>query len=82
MKKLDYSSAQATRSRLLTLAECAERTGTTIRWWRAAVFEQRVPVHRLGRCVRVSERDLEEFIASSRAPALQEVAIRQSRNTR
>jgi excisionase family DNA binding protein len=83
VKQLDYSSAQSTRSRLLTLSECAERTGTTVRWWRRAVFERKVPVHRLGRLVRVSESDLEEIITSSREPALEEVeAIRQLRNAR
>ena len=56
-------------SRLLTLAECAERTSTTERWWRRAVFERRVPVVRLGRLVRVDESDLEAFIAAGRAEA-------------
>jgi hypothetical protein len=47
------------------------------------VFERKVPVHRLGRLVRVSERDLEEFITSSREPALEEVtAIRKFRRSR
>lgn len=55
--------------KLLPLEECAERTGTSLRWWRRAVFEQRLPVVRLGRCVRVDERDLEAFIEASRAPA-------------
>ena len=57
-------------SQLLTLEECAKRTGTTVRWWRSAVFEKRIPVVHLGRLVRVSEADLESFIVANR----QEVA--------
>lgn len=56
-------------SRLLTLAECAERTSTTERWWRRAVFEKRIPVVRLGRLVRIEETDLEALIAAGRFPA-------------
>lgn len=56
-------------SRLLTLAECAEATGTTIRWWRTACFEKRVPVVHLGRLVRIDERDLEDFILANRQEA-------------
>jgi len=44
-------------------------TGTKIRWWRTAVFEKRLPVTRLGRLVRVDERDLEDFLAANRQPA-------------
>ena len=53
-------------SRLLTLTECAERTGTTVRWWRRAVFERRVAYCKLGALVRIDERDLEELIAVNR----------------
>lgn len=61
-------------ARLLTLAECAERTGTTVRWWRRAIFERRVAVVRLGRLVRIAEPDLEAFIASNTEPARSAVA--------
>jgi len=60
-------------SRLLTLAEAADRTSTTVRWWRSAVFEKRVPVVRVGRLVRISEFDLERFIERNREPARTEV---------
>jgi excisionase family DNA binding protein len=56
-------------SKLLDLQECAERTGTTIRWWRRAVAERRIPVVRLGRLVRVADHDLEAFIEASKEPA-------------
>ena len=60
--------------RLLSLDECAERTGTTVRWWRRAVFEKRVAVHHLGRLVRIHEDDLEAFIEANRQPAREEVS--------
>ncbi|CAN5514654.1 hypothetical protein BH20ACT21_BH20ACT21_25270 [soil metagenome] len=60
---------RAMLGKLLTLDDCAERTGTTVRWWRRAVFEQRLPVVRLGRLVRIDERDLEAFIDLNRDPA-------------
>lgn len=54
---------------LLTLAECAACTGTTVRWWRRAVFERRVAVVRLGRLVRVEEGELERLVDEGREPA-------------
>lgn len=59
-------------SRLLSLQEAAERTGTTIRWWRRAVFEKRIAYVKLGGLVRIEEADLERFIEMSRVPAQRE----------
>jgi excisionase family DNA binding protein len=53
-------------TRLLRLEECAERTSSSVRWWRRAVFEKRIPVVKLGRLVRIAERDLEAFLAANR----------------
>ncbi len=53
-------------TRLLTLQECADRTSTTLRWWRRAVFERRIPVVKLGRLVRIAEEDLAAFLAAHR----------------
>lgn len=61
-------------SRLLTLTECAERTGTTVRWWRRAIFEKRIPYCKLGALVRIDERDLEQFIGASRRESRDEQA--------
>ncbi len=55
--------------RLLTLDECAELTGTKVRWWRTAVFQKRLPVVHLGRLVRIDEADLEAYLAANRQPA-------------
>jgi len=51
---------------LLKLEECADRTSTTIRWWRRAVFEGRIPVVKLGHLVRVDEADLAAFLQAHR----------------
>ena len=56
-------------ARLLSLVECAERTSTTIRWWRRAVFERRIPYVKLGALVRIEESVLEELIEAGRSPA-------------
>jgi excisionase family DNA binding protein len=66
------SPTDRSRPRLLTLQEAAERTGTSVRWWRSAVFEKRLPVVRLGRLVRISENDLEDYIRSNREEARDE----------
>ena len=61
-----------TTSRLLTLDEAAERTGTSVRWWRRAVFERRIPIIKVGWLVRIDEDDLNAFIESNRRPAADE----------
>lgn len=53
-------------SRLLTPPEAADKLNVSLRWIRAAVFEQRFPVVKLGRLVRIDERDLDAYIASNR----------------
>jgi len=55
--------------RLLTLSECAARTGHKVSTWRAWVLLRKVPYHKIGRSVRVLESDLEAMIAESRIPA-------------
>ena len=55
--------------RLLTLDECAARTGTTIHWWRRRVFQREIPIVKLGRLVRVDEADLEHYLEVNREPA-------------
>jgi excisionase family DNA binding protein len=52
--------------KLLTLRQCAELTGTSERWWRRCVFERRIPIHKLGRLVRISEDDLAAFLTANR----------------
>jgi excisionase family DNA binding protein len=54
---------------LLTIAEVAERLGTTTRFIRRLVAERRIPYVKLGKFVRISLGDLDEFIAAGRVEA-------------
>jgi excisionase family DNA binding protein len=53
-------------SRLLTVAEAAVKLNVSERWIRSAVFEQRFAVVKLGRLVRIDERDLDAYIERNR----------------
>jgi excisionase family DNA binding protein len=55
---------------LLTMAEAAERLGTTHRFVRRLVSERRIAYLKLGRHVRISSDDLDEFVRSARIEAL------------
>ncbi|MFI6502027.1 excisionase family DNA-binding protein [Nonomuraea typhae] len=50
--------------RLLTVAEAAERLGTTERFPRRLIEERRITFVRLGRKVRIPESALNDFIAA------------------
>ena len=63
--KGDYAAP----ARLLTLCECAQRTGHKISTWRAWVLLRRVPYYKVGRSVRIAESDLEHMIREARIPA-------------
>ena len=54
--------------RLLTLRECADRTGHRISTWRAWVLFRKIPYYKVGRSVRIAEKDLEALIERSRIP--------------
>jgi excisionase family DNA binding protein len=55
--------------RLLTLAEAAERLGTSVRFIRRLVTERRIAFIKVGRHVRIAENDLNAFIAGGRIEA-------------
>jgi excisionase family DNA binding protein len=55
--------------KLLTLRECAERTGFRESTWRAWILRRKVAYHKVGRSVRVAEADLEKMIELARVPA-------------
>jgi excisionase family DNA binding protein len=55
--------------RLVGLQEAADRTSTTVRFWRRVVAERRITVHKIGRHVRLAESDLEAFLEAGRRPA-------------
>ncbi len=53
-------------SRLLTIAEAAERLSVSVRNIRHQIYLRRLPIVKVGRLVRIDERDLERFIERGR----------------
>ena len=53
-----------------SLEKTAERLGVSIHTVRAWIRERRIPFHRLGRRIFVSERDIQEILAKSRVEAI------------
>ena len=51
---------------LLTIEEAAERLSVSPRNIRHQIYLRRLPIVKVGRLVRIDERDLEEFIEDSR----------------
>ena len=56
--------------RLLTVAETAERLGTSERFPRRLIAERRITFVRVGRHVRIPESVLDEFIRTGRVEPL------------
>ena len=52
--------------KLLTVDEAADLLNTTPRFVRRLIAERRICYHHIGRHVRISERDLEEFVDAGR----------------
>jgi excisionase family DNA binding protein len=72
----DLSSTEVVRSRsLLTVAEAAERLGTTERFPRRLIAERRIAFVKLGTGrrspVRIEQHELERWIAASRVEAVE-----------
>lgn len=65
----ELDAAVRRKDRLLTLAECAVRTGHKVATWRSWVLLRKVPYHKIGRSIRILESDLDQLIAASRIPA-------------
>lgn len=53
-------------STLLTLEEAARRLSVSIRNIRHQIYLRKLPIVKVGRLVRIDERDLEEFIEQGR----------------
>jgi excisionase family DNA binding protein len=60
------SESSAPPRRLLDLSAVADRLGVCIKTIRRMIDRHELPVHRIGRLIRVSEDDLEAFIISKR----------------
>jgi excisionase family DNA binding protein len=54
---------------LLTVEQAAERLGTSTRFVRRLIFERRIAYTKLGRHVRITERDLINYVATGRVAA-------------
>ena len=55
---------------LLTIDEAAARLGTGERFVRRLIAERRICFHKIGRHVRISSTDLQEFVAASRVESV------------
>jgi excisionase family DNA binding protein len=55
--------------KLLTMEDAAERLGTSVRFVRRLIAERRIAYVKLGRHVRIAERDLINFVATARVEA-------------
>jgi excisionase family DNA binding protein len=51
---------------LLSAEQAAERLGTSVRFVRRLIAERRIAYVKLGRHVRIAERDLIHFVATGR----------------
>ncbi|MDQ4144399.1 MAG: helix-turn-helix domain-containing protein [Actinomycetota bacterium] len=55
------------KARLLTVDDAAERLNVSVRNVRHQIFTRRLPVVKIGRLVRIDERDLEALIDRGRS---------------
>jgi excisionase family DNA binding protein len=55
--------------KLLSIEQAAERLGTSARFVRRLIAERRITYVKLGRHVRIAERDLVNFVATGRVEA-------------
>jgi excisionase family DNA binding protein len=52
--------------KLLTIEQSAERLGVGVRFIRRLIAERRIPIHKIGKHVRIADGDLDAFIAAGR----------------
>ena len=48
--------------KLLSVRECAERTGTSVEFWRKLIYRRQIPIVKVGRLTRIRESDLEAWL--------------------
>ena len=56
--------------RLLTVAQAAERLGTTVRFPRRLIEERRITFVKVGRHVRIPESVLRDYVAAHTVPSV------------
>jgi excisionase family DNA binding protein len=57
----------AQRGKLRTIAETAELLSVSVRTVRRLIESGALPVHRIGRAVRISDADIAAFLAANRS---------------
>ncbi len=67
MKKGRSDRPETSLPEMLTVSEVAERTNMSIAFWRREVRLKRIPVTYFGRAVRISDADLDAYMAQRRA---------------
>jgi len=63
---------------LLSLKQAAERTGSSESYWRKQRWLRTIPVVRVGRLVRISEDDLDAWLAQRRDESNAPMAAKKS----
>lgn len=66
MDERRHPAAHAISSRLLTIRDVAELAGVSIMTVRRWIDHHGLLIHRLGRLVRISQADLDEFFSKKR----------------
>jgi excisionase family DNA binding protein len=70
MNSTDHPAAPANnRNRLFTIRDVADLAGVSIMTVRRWIDHQGLQIHRLGRLVRISQADLDAFLAIKRQPS-------------
>ncbi len=58
-----------TVEKLLTVSEVAERTRTSVAFWRKAIWRREIPIVKIGRLTRLREGDVDGFCRLGFRPA-------------
>ena len=67
MNKGRSGRPETSLARMLTVSDVAERTNMSEAFWRREVRLKRIPVTYFGRAVRISDADLDAYMAQRRA---------------
>jgi excisionase family DNA binding protein len=62
----ESDQASASVARFFTIAEIARQFGVSEKWVRRRIAEGQLPVHQMGRLIRISEADAAAYIKKSR----------------
>ena len=61
-----FSNGRGAVDRLYTVEQAAEYLNTSERFVRRLIAERRIPFHKVGRHIRLTERDLAAFVLAGR----------------